>query len=481
MEEDNQEIEVPEDTSPDIIREIRIFISTQTTNQDFDPKLRNICESMDTLSSTDLRLRVAVFLKERFPKKENRRPRQRQNRPPAIVTGRRKTRQIRYQETQKQWTRNPTKCIQGIIGDIKSSDRTPPKEIMIPFWTRVMTIQNDTSPGFDVPDTIGFDLMAPITSNEVIESYPPTSTSPGPDRVTSEDVRSMNNTDLTVLLNLLLLCDRPPNCLSESRTILIPKKENASEPGDYRPITISSVIIRCLHKILAKRIDKFLILDERQRAFRAVDGCSINTHLVDLALKHHRKYTKNLYMASIDISKAFDSVTHQAIEDTMRHYGFPPQLVDYIMRVYQNSYTTLACDDWTSERCHPTIGVKQGDPLLPILFNMVIDRLALKLPNDIGARIGDFKINAAAFADDMVFLASSRIGLQRLIDIAYPSLHQMGLSINSAKSHTISFTTIPKTKKCVVNASIKFSCGGDEMPALTRSMEWKYLGISFTA
>lgn len=36
-------------------------------------------------------------------------------------------------------------------------------------------------------------------------------------------------------------------------------------------------------------------------------------------------------------------------------------------------------------------------------------------------------------------------------------------------------------KRCVVDAGIKFKCGGYEMPALSRSMEWKYLGISFTA
>lgn len=149
-------------------------------------------------------------------------------------------------------------------------------------------------------------------------------------------------------------------------------------------------------------------------------------------MRYHRANAKSLYIASIDISKAFDSVSHRAIEDTMRHYGFPPQLEDYITTVYQNSYTTIMCEDWASEKCHPTIGVKQGDPLSPILFNLVIDRLIVKLPANIGARIGDEFINAAAFADDMVSLASSRAGLQTLIDIAYKSLKEVGLSVNAA-------------------------------------------------
>lgn len=55
----------------------------------------------------------------------------------------------------------------------------------------------------------------------------------------------------------------------------------------------------------------------------------------------------------------------------------------------------------------PTTGVKQGDPLSPLLFNLVIDRLLRSLPEEIGATLGEGQINAIAFADDLILLANT--------------------------------------------------------------------------
>jgi len=60
--------------------------------------------------------------------------------------------------------------------------------------------------------------------------------------------------------------------------------------------------------------------------------------------------------------------------------------------------------------------VKQGDPLSPILFNLVIDRLLRAFPNEIGTKVGNAMTTADAFADDLFLLAETRMGLQLLLD-----------------------------------------------------------------
>ncbi|CAK9796160.1 Retrovirus-related Pol polyprotein from type-2 retrotransposable element R2DM [Anthophora quadrimaculata] len=117
----------------------------------------------------------------------------------------------------------------------------------------------------------------------------------------------------------------------------------------------------------------------------------------------------------MDIAKAFDCVSHTTLRDTLTSMGLGPgPMIEYIMDTYKNSTTSLVCGDWESEKIHPTCGVKQGDPLSPTIFNMVMDRLLKLIPSEIGVDIDGSHFNALAFADDVIFLASTPNGLQTM-------------------------------------------------------------------
>lgn len=116
--------------------------------------------------------------------------------------------------------------------------------------------------------------------------------------------------------------------------MFIPKSQNPINPGDFRPITISSVILRCLYKILAKRFDQLIELDSRQRAFRRMDGCASIIYLLDLALRYHQ--LRPIFVAILDIAKAFDFVSHPCIEAVLLHKGVPKTFVNYVMFNYKH-------------------------------------------------------------------------------------------------------------------------------------------------
>ena len=59
--------------------------------------------------------------------------------------------------------------------------------------------------------------------------------------------------------------------------------------------------------------------------------------------------------------------------------------------------------------------MKQGDPLSPILFNLVIDELLDDLPEELGVTIEEFKCNSLAFADDLIVCADSKAGCRELL------------------------------------------------------------------
>ncbi|KAF7272499.1 hypothetical protein GWI33_014717 [Rhynchophorus ferrugineus] len=105
-----------------------------------------------------------------------------------------------------------------------------------------------------------------------------------------------------------MVCASLPDFLLRSRTIFIDKKKGPTSPADLRPISITPVLTRCFHKVIANRL-RLVGIDERQRAFTNADDCSEDISLLDMALWHARRTLGSVYVASTDIAKAYDSVS----------------------------------------------------------------------------------------------------------------------------------------------------------------------------
>jgi hypothetical protein len=80
-------------------------------------------------------------------------------------------------------------------------------------------------------------------------------------------------------------------------------------------------------------------------------------------------------------------------------------------------------------------GVKQGGIMSPQLYNVYVDELMSRLLGaKLGCMIGDFVYSAVFYADDIVLLSSSRMKMQRMIDICYEYGLQYGITFNAKKS-----------------------------------------------
>ena len=106
-------------------------------------------------------------------------------------------------------------------------------------------------------------------------------------------------------------------------TSFIPKSPGTNNPAEHRPITVPPVIVRLFHSILAKRLEALCPPSERQKAFRKGDGIAENIEVFKETLKYAQdpKKPKDLYVAFLDVRKAFDSVSHQSLALASKRAG----------------------------------------------------------------------------------------------------------------------------------------------------------------
>lgn len=305
-------------------------------------------------------------------------------------------------------------------------------------------------------------VMNPVTCEEVNDVLKRSSeSSPGPDKLCLRHLRSLDPKEFACAFNLWLLHGYVPHDVLNAETILVFKNGDNTVPGNYRPITIASLMIRMLHRILAHRLEVEVPSNPRQKAFKRVDGCADNIYLLDTILKEAKKKIKPVCLAFFDVSKAFDSVSHHTIRRALLAHGVPPPLIEYVSNLYARSTTSLKVKGRRGASIRCNRGVRQGDLLLSLIFNFVIDEVINSLDAGIGFTTSDNQvIGCLAYADDLILVATTRKGLANQTRALERSLGTGGLTLNVQKSATLEIKVDGKAKQWVVCETPFLSIGG---------------------
>ena len=122
----------------------------------------------------------------------------------------------------------------------------------------------------------------------------------------------------------------------------------------------------------------------------------------------------------------------------------------------------IKSNNQTSRPITITNGVRQGDSLSPMLFNLIIDKIIANLPRELGYKMGNNPIQIIYYTDDAVLVADSAENLQTLLlifDQTAESLN-MEISLSKTKSMTISKNNIKceiKLKDTTTEQVLKFN------------------------
>lgn len=301
-------------------------------------------------------------------------------------------------------------------------------------------------------------------------------TAPGPDGINIQAVRSAPaQAVLSTFYSLILLLGRPPAAWRENRSVLIPKEGyDVRLISNYRPLTIGSILSRIFWGIIDRRLRELLKIHRYQKGFTTEPGCYQNVRIFSEVLRQ-AKSARGLVAVQLDISKAFDTVPHAAIATVLRQKGLPPYFADMVRRSYEGAYTSIRVRDHRIQ-LELKRGVKQGDPISPLLFNMIMEPLLNKLESLGGVTLADgSQLACLAFADDLILLADNRERARELLETVEEFLDGLGMKISAPKS--VAFEIVPtKDSWCVVDPGLRLRQGG----AITYAgpdHSLKYLGV----
>lgn len=237
-------------------------------------------------------------------------------------SSRRQEKQANYKRIQQLWKKNMSKAAHIVLDGDTDATAQPSLQQQEEFWRQIMEGASESSTDdYQDEDRLPGEhrgLWLPTTEDEIKKLKPDNGTAPGPDGMTTAAWNRVDLYSKRIFFNVLMYIQECPGIILDSRTVLIPKEPGTMDPACFRPLSIASVALRHLHKIMANRMGERGLLDIRQRAFIVADGVAENSSLLSAMIKEARLRMKGLYIAILDVKKAFDSVHHSAILRAMK-------------------------------------------------------------------------------------------------------------------------------------------------------------------
>lgn len=245
----------------------------------------------------------------------------------------------------------------------------------------------------------------------------PTEKAPGPDGFTGlfyKKARPIIKADVVAAFNAFWALDgRSFHLVNEALMILLRKKTDADAINDYRPISLMHSIGKLITKCLSSRLSTYLddLVKANQTVFIRGRSIQDNFRTVQLSCKLLSKLGALTLLMKIDIAKASNSVPWPFLLEVLQHAGFSRRWRDWMALILSTASTRILLNGRLGERiCHAR-GLRQGDPLSPMLFVLtmeVLNALILQAEQEqLFSPLGSSAITfrASFYADDMVIFS----------------------------------------------------------------------------
>lgn len=237
----------------------------------------------------------------------------------------------------------------------------------------------------------------------------------------------------------------------------------------------------CLGKLFSTvlniRLEKYVykndIIHPAQIGFRK--GARTADHIFTLSTlidKYVRKKKAPLYACFVDFKKAYDSVWREGLFLKMQKYNIKGNFYKVVKSMYDQSVCCIRANGKQGGLFNCRNGVKQGETLSPILFNVFLNDLPETILKGVDKdHIPDLNGRALLlllYADDLILLSTSAEGLQKEINALGNFCNKWNIQVNVKKTKVMKFVGNGHACKDV------FTLSGSP---LENCQTYKYLGV----
>ena len=322
--------------------------------------------------------------------------------------------------------------------------------------------------------------------------------SPGVDGISAEflkyaswySIDGQHHNALSVPLMLLfnrVLREGYPHHWSTATLAPVPKpKGRADVRDDYRGIAVSSALSKVFSMLIMRRMDSWAesngVRAQGQAGFRmgrsTIDNAFVLNHIIDKFVAS-RPHPKPLYTAFIDFQKAYDRIDRDLLWRCFEGLGVHGDALEMLKQMYSSVALQVRINGALGTPFESKMGVKQGDPLSPLLFGIFIDKVESffreKCPA-VGVKVLGKLVQVLLYADDLVLMAESPEELQQLLDCLSDFCTACSMKVNVRKSEVVVF----HSKLCTHDERVQASDLCFEGNKLVMKDAFIYLGIVFT-
>ncbi|XP_074290425.1 uncharacterized protein LOC141617144 [Silene latifolia] len=294
-------------------------------------------------------------------------------------------------------------------------------------------------------------LLQPVTDEEVraaMFSIPGTK-APGPDGYISQffkDTWAIVGKDVIKAVRSVFTSEKLLKECNATILTLIPKVEVPEAVHQFRPIACCNTIYKCVAKVLCTRLSNILpeIISPSQSAFTKGRDIVGNIFICqDLIKFYNRTACSPRVMMKIDLQKAYDSVEWAFLHEMLEALNFPPSIIAILMQCVSTPTYSIALNGNIFGYFKGRKGLRQGDPLSPLLFTICLEYLSRILAwvqqqnefrfHPLCKRV---QLSHLCFADDLIMFCRGDLPSVVLLLRAFKTFSKAsGLSMNQGKSN----------------------------------------------